>query len=316
MANQNYILSKSTFVKGNQCTKALYLNRFHKELKEEISDSQEAVYAQGTNVGLLAQELFPGGIDLSPEDYTQFGKAVEETKKVLANGETALYEPAFIFDEVLCALDIMVKDKTGWKGYEVKSSTEIKPTFILDSALQYYIITNSGIKLTDFSIVYINNQYEKKGKLDFNQLFNKESILEQILELQPFIKEKIKELKSVLKKKEIPVVDIGEHCSNPYPCDFAGHCWKHVPEYSVFDIANLRSNKKYELYNKGITELKKIPDSFPLSDKQWQQISCEIKNKTVIEKKEIKSFLKELKYPLGFLDFETFQPRLCIRKIK
>lgn len=310
MAKSNYILSKSTFVKGNQCTKALYLNRFHKELKDKISDTQEAIFAQGANVGLLAQKLFPGGIDLSPEDYTKFDQAVEQTKVALLKGNKTLYEPAFVFDEVLCALDILSKVNGKWSAFEVKSSTSVSDTYILDSALQYYVITNSGIKIDDIFIVYINNQYIKNGELDLNKLFIKESILEQVLELQSFIPTKIKELKTVLNQNKIPKVEIGEHCGNPYPCDFAGHCWKHIPENSVFDIANLRAAKKFELYQKDVVEVKDIPRSFPLNDKQWQQVESHLNDTTVIAKDEIKYFIEQLNFPLRFLDFETFQ--LCI----
>jgi hypothetical protein len=58
-------LSKSTFIKGVQCEKALYLHKFNSELADEISQQQEAIFQTGTNVGILAQELFPGGIDAS-----------------------------------------------------------------------------------------------------------------------------------------------------------------------------------------------------------------------------------------------------------
>jgi hypothetical protein len=230
---EKFILSKSTFVKGNQCIKALYLNRFHKNLRDEMDESQEAIFTRGTNVGLLAQQLFPGGVDMSPEDYTQFPKSAVQTKAEIEKGTKTIYEAAFIYDEVLAALDILAKDESGWKAYEVKSSTGVTDTYILDAALQYYLISNSGIKLKDFFIVHINNQYEKNGALDVNQLFTKQSILQEVLELQEFIPQKIKELKAVLKGKQTPKMDIGPHCSNPYGCDFMGHCWKHIPEYSV-----------------------------------------------------------------------------------
>ncbi len=45
---EKHILSKSTFIKGMQCHKALYLNKHHKELKAEISAAQEAIFSQGT----------------------------------------------------------------------------------------------------------------------------------------------------------------------------------------------------------------------------------------------------------------------------
>ena len=74
MAHKNYILSKSSFVKGNQSTKALHLNAYHKELKEELSGSQESIFLQGTKVGLLAQGLFPNGVNLKPQNYSDTNK--------------------------------------------------------------------------------------------------------------------------------------------------------------------------------------------------------------------------------------------------
>ena len=38
---EKHILSKSTFIKGLQCEKAFYLSKFHRELKDEISEQQE-----------------------------------------------------------------------------------------------------------------------------------------------------------------------------------------------------------------------------------------------------------------------------------
>ena len=139
-----HILSKSTFVRGNQCAKSLYLNKYHKEFQSSVSSNQEAIFEQGKNVGLLARKLFPNGIDVSPENYFSYEESIKKTQVALRNGETTIYEAAFLFNEVLAALDILVKDTEGWKAFEVKSSTEVKDTHILDAALQYYLIQNSG----------------------------------------------------------------------------------------------------------------------------------------------------------------------------
>jgi len=155
--------------------------------------------------------------------------------------------------------------------------------------------------------VYINNEYVRQGPLDLKKLFNIESVLVLSKENQPFIIEQIAQAKATLKLKSVPKIDIGTHCSDPYPCDFSGHCWKHIPEYSVFNIANLRSTKKFAFYEEGILELSAIPEDAPLNEKQWQQISCELNNETIIDRPKIKEFLKALKYPISFLDFETFQ---------
>jgi len=303
---ERHVLSKSTFIKGVQCTKALYLNKHHKEFKEEPDAAQMAIFAQGTSVGELAQQLFPGGVDCSPESYYNFQEAVVRTQAEIEKGTKIIYEAAFQFNGVLAALDILVKDRGGWKAYEVKSSTSISETYLLDATIQYYAITNSGLPLKDISIVYINNQYEKNGPLDVHELFAMESVRADVLELLPGIPGKVEELKKVLNQKTVPKVDIGPHCSNPYTCDFQGHCWKNIPENSVFTIARLTEAKKFELYNQKVIAFKDIPDDAPLNDNQWMQVESELNNNTSIDKKKLKEFVKDLQYPLYFLDFETF----------
>jgi hypothetical protein len=57
-----HILNKSSFLKGIQCEKQLYLYKYHYNWMDQVSENQQAVFNRGTNVGILAQELFPGGI--------------------------------------------------------------------------------------------------------------------------------------------------------------------------------------------------------------------------------------------------------------
>jgi len=300
-----HTLSKSTYMRGLKCHKTLYLNKHHDELRDEPSAQLEAIFAQGTNVGLLAQQLFPGGVDMSPESFYDFTPSIAGTKKAIADGESIIYEAAFLFDEILCAIDILVKDEEGWKAYEVKSSTSVNETYIEDTSLQYYVITNAGIPLIDMSVIHINNQYVKNGDLDIHQLFTTASVLSDIKPIQSNIPAIITDLKNTLRQNKIPDIDIGLHCSHPYDCDFIGHCWKHIPDYSVFDIKGLFQTKKFELYDMGAITLNQIPKDYALNDKHWMQVNCELDKKSHIDKVKIKEFLDDLNYPLYFLDFET-----------
>ncbi len=306
-------LSKSTFIRGLQCEKSLYLYKHHYKLKDPTPSSLQAVFDQGTNIGLLAQKLFINGVDASPENHFKMIESVEKTLEFINKGETIIYEAAFLFDDVLAALDILVKDKDGWKAYEVKSSAKVSATYVKDAAIQYYTITNSGIDLKDISIVHINNQYTKDGELDIHQLFTIESVYNQVLEFLPQIPNEVRRLKDVIESSEIPQIDIGLHCTDPYDCDFKGTCWKHVPDYSVFDIANLRNKKKFDLYNQGLMSLDQIDlRETSLNANQVLQVESEVNGTTHIETDQIRGFVKELSYPLYFLDFETINPAVPI----
>ena len=303
-----HILSKSTFMKGCQCPKALWLYKHKPELRTEVSEQQQTIFDQGTNVGKLAEQLFPKGVDARPENTFAYQQSVVDTQKYILEGHKVIYEAAFQYDQVLAALDILVCNRGRWKAYEVKSSTSVSDAILQDAALQYYVITQSGLPLVDFSIVYINNEYVREGDLDVQELFVIESVLEQILELQPMIAAKIPELKRVAKLAEVPKRDIGPHCSDPYGCDFMEHCWQHIPEDSVFDLrGHSGGSRAFELYEQGILLLNDIPDDFKLNTSQQIQVTAHKTGEPVINRAALEEFLDQIEYPLYFMDFETFQ---------
>jgi len=277
---------------------------------DPVSDMQKAVFNRGTNVGILAQNLFPGGTDASPKSPSEYNNAVALTKKLLKNKQQVIYEASFNFSDVLSIADIVVQEKSTLKIFEVKSSTSVSETYLQDAALQYWVITNSGYKVKDFSIIYINNQYLRDGELDLNKLFTTESVLRSIKPMQKWIEEKVNRFKKVLNKKTIPDIDIGEHCYNPYTCAFYEYCRKHIPDNSVFDLAGLQLNKKYDLYRQGIIRLKDIPNNISLPQTAKIQLDVFKSRKNIINKPGIKEFLSDLNYPIYFMDFETIQPAI------
>jgi hypothetical protein len=303
----DHVLSKSSFIKGMQCKKALYLKNYYPELKDEISDNQQAIFDNGHYIGALARDLFPSGINLKDFFDMDMPLSVSLTAEHISNGHTILYEAAFIYQQVLSLIDILVKEDDRYYAYEVKSSTSISETYILDASIQYWIMKNSGIDIADISIVYINNQYIRQGELDLNQLFRKESVLERVLALQDMVSQNIDELKAVIASDKIPDIEIGRQCHNPYSCDFLGHCWSHVPDYSIFDISRLQPERMFELHSRGILEFSQIPEDFNLNHSQRQQIESELNHQPIIEKNKIQEYLSGINYPLFFMDFETFQ---------
>lgn len=225
---EKHLLSKSTFIRGNQCLKSLYLNKHRPFLRDKISPEQLAKFKRGHEVGEFAQLLFPGGINLKPASPALYQKSVMQTNQTIQSGQyNILYEAGFIFDRLLIFLDILIRENNGWYAYEVKSSRKISETFILDAAFQYYVITNSGIKLADISIIYANEEldYENiNNSKPIESYFITESVLDKIIPLQNYVSEQINLQKATLQLNHSPEITTGNHCFNPYPCDFYGYC--------------------------------------------------------------------------------------------
>jgi Domain of unknown function(DUF2779) len=301
-------ISKSSYIRGLQCTKSFYLNFFHKQFGIKRDEQDTKKFEIGHDVGKYAQQLFPGGVDCGYEITGDRIKSAQLSQQAINSGKPVIYEAAFEYDGLLCFVDILVKHGNQWVIYEVKSSTSVKDYHINDAAFQYYVISNN-IPVKDAFVVYLNNQYVRLGEIDIMQLFVKESILERAINLHDEIEINVKDYKKIAASKTIPDIRLGKQCSDPFDCDFKGHCWKDIPEYSVFDIQNMRG-KQYELYDLGITELKDIPKGFGLNDKQQLEVNSYLNNTDHIDKSAISEFLSKVNYPLYFLDFETYQPAI------
>jgi len=304
------IISKSSFIKGKQCVKSLYLQKKHSDLQDPISENQQAIFDRGHKVGELAQQLFPGGIVAAFDLPKGFMRSIKYSRELIRRGTTVIYEAGLMYENFHCFVDILVKENGKWHIYEVKSSTEVKEVNIYDAAFQHYVLSSLGLKIGDVSIIHINNQYVREGDIDIRQLFNIESVYDRVLENQALVKNILLQEVNALQKNEIPDIDIGPHCTDPYDCNFRGHCWKNVPEYSIFNIANMGKKKMFELYQTNVLNTTDVPEDFPLSDNQLIQVQADKSGKTIIDKTGIKEFLDGLKYPLYFLDFETFNPAI------
>jgi len=293
-------LSKTLFIKGLQCHKYLWLEKNRPELKDEQSDSQEALFQSGTDVGMLARDLFPGGVEIPYEGLTH-SQQIERTAQAIADGADTLYEAAFSYDGIFMKADILHRDAQGWKLYEVKSSTQMKAVYLNDISVQNYIMNGAGISVNKAYFVHINNQYVRQGEIDVQVLFTMEDITNDVIGNQIFVTEQAAKMRLML-QGDMPVIDIGPYCSDPYDCQFKGTCWQHVPENSVFSIGGRLD--RFNLYKQGIIHLGDVPLDI-LSDRQRLQVEGVLNQKNFINKEAVQEFLSTLRYPLCFLDFET-----------
>lgn len=127
--DSKHILSKSTFMYGCQCPKRLYLHKFRYDLRNPEYEQQVSIFAAGIDVGLLARDLFPNWVCAEPPDTFSYHNSVEKTAKYIAQQHPVIYEAAFNFEGVMCAIDILVKKKGKWFAFE--RSTKVLETFVL-----------------------------------------------------------------------------------------------------------------------------------------------------------------------------------------
>jgi len=303
-------ISKTKYLDGLKCYKLLWYEYNRKEDLPAIDAATQAVMDQGKLVGELAHTLYPGGIVVQREynPDKQSKKSLEASKL-----DKPLFEPGFIYKQAYALADILNPvGKDAWDLIEVKSSTGVKEEYYHDVAFQKYTYEGAGLKIRKCYLMYINNQYVRKGKIDPKKLFATEDVTKQCDELIPEIEQNIADMLGVIDKKCIPQVKVGPHCSSPYSCPLEDICWDFLPaKDSVFCLYS-GTKKAYELMEQGILRITDIKDDVTLSQKQSIQLGCHKSKKAHIDRKEIEKFLDELKYPLYFLDFETINPAIPV----
>ncbi|MCB1175018.1 MAG: DUF2779 domain-containing protein [Leptospiraceae bacterium] len=300
----NYKISKSLFLRGLQCHKSLWLYKHKPEERRKPDASLQATFNAGTEVGQLAQGLFPGGVEID-FDHRNFNGMAKRTAELIEQGCNTIYEATFIRDGILVLVDILHKSRDGWQLFEVKSTASVKDYQILDTSIQWYVVSHH-LPLTKAAVVHIDIDYVRKGELDLQKLFHVADITDSVLPLQSQIPAQLQQMHTVVNHEDQPDIEIGDHCLSPFECDFSDYCWRSVPQDSVFNLYRMNWNQRWELFNDGIKSIAEIPEDYTLTDTQQIQRTVLRSGEPYIDKAVITDFLEQLQYPIAYLDFETF----------
>ena len=297
-------ISKSRFMNGLQCHKLLWYDYNQKEDIPEPDVAAMAKFDQGHLVGEYAKKLFPDGIEVA-KGIVGFAEVLPASRKA-ARLRKPMFEAAFEHGGAYARADILEPAPGGkWDLIEVKSSNKVKEHYHTDVALQKYVYDGAGISIRRCYLMHLNRGYVRRGDIDPRKLFQKEDITKEVKKILDRIAPNLRKMATVIKRLAAPDIAIGPHCSDPYSCPLTGLCWGFLPNHNVTELYR-GSKKQYELIEKGILRLVDIPDDFHLTNPQRTQVTAVRTGEPHINEETIREFLASLKYPIYFLDFETF----------
>ncbi len=299
-------LSKSRYCYGLQCLKQLWWRTHDSKAPELVAGpALQAVYDQGHLVGERAQAEFPGGT-LVGHEYWEVEEKVADTRAALQARSPAIYEASFLQDGVFVAVDVLARGRAGHTLVEVKSSSSVKDQYLPDVAIQLHVARQAGVDVRRGEVMHLNSACRFP---DLSDLFVREDVTEQAEALLPAIPAQLKRMQQAL-AGELPVVEVGPHCDQPYPCPFKARCWEPVGEDHV---STLYSGRKLSasLLDAGIESLLDIPEATALSTIQARQVRAMKAGRPVVEAGLAKA-LRTLEAPVAYLDFETINPAIPV----
>ena len=306
-------LSKSRYISGDQCHLRLWYDSYARDLAAAPDDSLQAVFDTGHEVGEIACRRYPGGHAVA-HDYRHTREAIDETRQVIdAGAAPALFEPAFVHERVLVRVDILQRLLGGgWRLVEVKSTTRLKETFVLDLAVQLWVLRGAGLDVREAEVLTLNRDYLYDGvRLDLNALFRRHPLIHRAGALHDVVGAKVQEMHAMLAGLAAPDIAPGDHCFTPYACPYYAHCTRDYvnPEHGIDELPWLTAKRRAQLESAGVEEIRDIPADFPLTRLQRIVRKAVRENRALVHG-DPAGILAELTPPVRYLDFETFAPAI------
>jgi hypothetical protein len=223
----------------------------------------------------------------------------------------AIFEAALQYDDVLVRVDILERlPRNRWRLIEVKSSTEVKHHHLYDLAIQRHAAVGTGLRIGPTCLMHLNRDYVYDGKkYEPNKLFLVEDVSPQIRQMAGEISKLLLEQRRTLRARKPPQIEPGPQCSSPVCCEFYDGCHDPLPGDHIAELPRLTRGKLAALQNLGISTIHGIPGSFPLSVIQRRICEC-VQSQRPWFSSGLKTALAALRFPLHFMDFETFYPAL------
>jgi hypothetical protein len=306
-------LTKTDYLIYSDCAKNAWVKIHKGDVYRSKPPSQFdlTIIETGNEIDILARELFPNGTTVENRDDTYL------TEQLIQKHTPVIYQPVFETDKYKTACDILVWNEAsaGYDLYEVKASNsgEDKKTkdglYTCDIAFQYVVLNELGIPLNKLYLVRLNCDYVRGMEFEIEEFFIKEDFTERVHASAENTKLNMENAYTILSQEEEPfgvckclTRGRSAHCttfaySNPL-----------VPSYSVHDITRIGLSKRKleELVDGNTLSIFDVPTDFELSDNQRNQVTVAQSGTTMQDTVGIIEFLDEIKYPIAFLDYETF----------
>jgi hypothetical protein len=286
------MLTKTDFIQFLNCPKSLWLKHNRPE-----------VYPKGSFSSFL--------VKLAAEGY-EVESYVKQLVSRYSDAASYNFQQEFLTSDGLYArCDIVKSNQDGSVDLlEVKSSTSVKDdrlhSHLKDTAFQVVTAQRAGRRVGKVYIVYLNKDYVRSGDVDPNGLliFSDETV--RVSALLDETEVEIDAALALLKRDTIDETSCScLHLSRSHHCDSFDHFNPSIPKPSIYSLPRLSGEKLAAFVDEGRFNLASISPN-EVSAQQALVVKAHNESNPFIDRVQIQAFLAQLKYPLHFLDYETF----------
>ena len=271
------------------------------------------MFDTGQEVGKTACQLYPNGHTVS-HDHRHIREALAETRSVIEAGSApAVFEAAFEHEGIVIRTDVIERlPGGGWRLVEVKSATGLKDVFVLETAIELWVLRGARLDMRDATVLTLDRDYVYDGgTLDLDALFRLHPVFDEASQILDVMADELSEMQMMLTRSAAPDIAPGRHCFKPYECPYHAHCAGNavIPDHGIDELPRLTAKHRAQLEAAGIEEIRDIPDDFPLTPLQTI-VRRSIRNDRPEVHGDLAGALAGMAAPVRYLDFESFAPAI------
>ena len=296
-------ITKTDFMTFRNCASDFWMKKHKPELFENIqpSDFEQQLIEQGYEVEMLAQILFPEGIDAK-------NMKQQELAFFLDSADTILFQPTFAAANLQARVDILKVAEDGLHIYEVKGSTskdKPKQDYLWDAGFQKEVIERAGHKVSKVFLVELNKDFIKDGPINPNDIFTITDITQEIIDNHIEVKMEIANALQRLSNQTPPTSCDCYYKIRKNHCHSFTHFYT-LQDYTIHDITRITKAKIEKFHAAGVESIDDITQYNLLTAIQLNQVTTHQNDEVIIQHQQIQEVIAQLEYPLYFLDYETY----------
>ena len=263
-------------------------------------------FAGGNEVGDIACALNPLGVMVEAEpDLTA---ALATTARLLAVGHAGpIFEATFQHEGVLVRVDVLERaEGNAWRAAEVKSSTGVKDYHRGDLATQIWVMRGAGLEMESAAIRHVDKTFELPRAGDYTGLFADVDLMDELEDTIAVRAALVQHARVVLAGEE-PELEMGDHCSSPFECEFAAYCGHDIPAGPEWPVTLLPRGGGKKWRQKGIEDLLDLSEN-DLNAKNAQILAATRDGVPYQDAEGARREMAEWGWPRAWLDFDTIAP--------
>lgn len=309
-ALSNTAISAKALRKLMQCELMFYNAIHHPDKKQNNNEKQQILLASRQDLFPFLLSHFSGDSSLVLNETEDSEDRYQRTLAAIANGDKLIPKPLLKNAGFKVALDLLVKNDAGnYTLVELKATMSVNKQQIQDACFNWMVAKNALPGLEHYMVACLNGGYYRRKNLDTAKLFKFIDITKKVNQLTEESKDIFDQANKLIVANTPPIIPTGIQCFKPQECEFLQVCWKEK-DTSIFKLSGINKERLIDMRSRGIETVEQITSAEELPEKVMIQAHAIATNETVVDKKQLKKYLKGFKLPCAFIDFENVMPSI------